>query len=315
MRRIRFSRVLGSAVVVTAAAISLVIGAVPAQASTLPLQGEASAFLNSTLVWNYSASPPGANVRCTPSAAHPYPVVLVEGTFASMYNSFGAVSPDLVNNGYCVYAFHYGQTLPFTGFYAMGDIAASASQLSAEVNKVLSQTGASKVDIVGWSQGGMMPRYYINNLGGASKVNMLVGFAPSNFGTNLDGAVNLIADLGELGVATALLSVTCAACVQQIQGSSFLTSLNSTPTVASVKYVVIETADDDVVTPYTNAFLPAAANVQNITLQNQCSQDHSDHISIAYDSNALQDMVNALGADNPSFQPSCAAVGPIFGNV
>ena len=113
----------------------------------------------------------------------------------------------------------------------------------------------------------MMPRYYINNLGGASKVNMLVGFAPSNYGTNLDGVVNLIADFGALGVATALLSVTCTACAEQIQGSSFLTSLDQAPTVASVRYVVIETADDDVVTPYTNAFLPAAANVQNITLQ------------------------------------------------
>ena len=52
---------------------------------------------------------------------------------------------------------------------------------------MLAGTGASKVDIVGWSQGGMMPRYYINNLGGASKVNMLVGFAPSNFGTTWTG--------------------------------------------------------------------------------------------------------------------------------
>ena len=82
-----------------------------------------------------------------------------------------------------------------------------------------------------------------------------------------------------------------------------------------MKYVVIETADDDVVTPYTNAFLPAAANVQNITLQNQCPQDASDHISIPYDSNALQDMINALGPDSAGFQPSCAAVGPVIGNV
>ena len=33
------------------------------------------------------------------------------------------------------------------------------------------------------------------------------------------------------------------------------------------------------------------------------------------DSNALQDMINALGPDRPGFQPCCAAVGPIFGNV
>jgi triacylglycerol esterase/lipase EstA (alpha/beta hydrolase family) len=295
--------------------LALVASSVPAQASTLPLQGEAAAFLNSTLIWNYGAAPAGANARCTPSATHPYPVILTEGTFASMYNSFGAISPDLVNNGYCVYAFNYGQTIPFSGFYAMGDIASSAAQLSAEVNKVLSQTGATKVDIVGWSQGGMMPRYYINNLGGASKVNMLVGFAPSNYGTDLDGVVNLIADFGALGVATALLSVTCTACAEQFQGSSFLTSLNQVPTVASVKYVVIETAHDDVVTPYANAFLPAASNVQNITLQSQCSQDGSDHISIPYDSNALQDMINALGPDSPGFKPSCATVGPIIGNV
>lgn len=315
MKLPRFSRIFGTSAVVAGTAVALVLTSVPAQASTLPLESEASAFLNSTFFWNYGASPPGANVRCTPSAAHPYPVVLVEGTFSSMYNSFGAIAPDLVNNGYCVYAFNYGQTLPLTGIYATGEIAASASQLATEVNNVLARTGASKVDLVGWSQGGMMPRYYIDNLGGAAKVNMLVGFAPSNYGTNLDGIVSLIADLGLLGLATALLSATCEACVEQFQGSSFLNNLNQTPTVSSVKYVVLETQDDEVVTPYTNAFLPAAPNVQNITLQNQCSQDASDHLSIAYDSNALQDMVNVLGPDNPNFQPTCASVGPIFGNV
>jgi triacylglycerol esterase/lipase EstA (alpha/beta hydrolase family) len=232
-----------------------------------------------------------------------------------MENSFGAISPDLVNSGYCVYAFNYGQTLPLTGIYATGDIAASAGQLASEVNQVLSQTGASKVDIVGWSQGGMMPRYYINDLGGGATVNMLVGLAPSNYGTTLDGLVTDISELGSLGLVTALLSATCPACTEQIQGSAFLSSLNSAPTAAGVKYVVIETADDEVVTPYTNAFLPAAGNVQDITLQLQCSQDRSDHLSIPYDSNALQDVVNALGSDNPDFQPSCAAVGPLIGNV
>jgi len=242
-------------------------------------------------------------------------VILTEGTFASMYSSFGAISPDLVNNGYCVYAFNYGQTIPLTGIYATGNIAASAAELSAEVNRVLTETGASKVDIVGWSQGGMMPRYYISDLGGAAKVNMLVGFAPSNYGTTLGGITTLIADLGLEGLATALLSVTCPACAQQLQGSSFLDSLNQTATVPGVRYVTIETADDEVVTPYTNAFLPAGPNVQNITLQDQCPQDASDHLSIPYDSNALQDMINALGPDDRDFQPSCAAVGPIFGNV
>lgn len=314
MKSWRWRRLL-TPVLVAGMTTALALSTVPAQASSLPMESEASAFLNSTFFWNYEAPPPGANVSCTPSAAHPYPVVLVEGTFSSMYNSFGAISPDLANNGYCVYAFNYGQTIPFTGFYAMGDIRASAAELSTEVNNVLAETGASKVDLVGWSQGGMMPRYYINDLGGAAKVNMLVALAPSNYGTTLDGLTTLVADLGLLGVATGLLSIACEACDQQLQGSSFLTSLNQAPTVPGVKYVVIETADEDVVTPYTNAFLPDAPNVQNITLQNQCPQDASDHLSIGYDSNALQDMINALGPDSPSFQSACAAVGPVFGNV
>jgi triacylglycerol esterase/lipase EstA (alpha/beta hydrolase family) len=303
--------VLAATVVVVA---SLVAGALPASASVAE-ESEASAFLGSTLFWNYQAPPPGANTGCRPSAAHPYPVVLVEGTFASMYNSFGALAPDLADNGYCVYAFNYGQTLPFTGFYAMGSIAASAGELSSEVDAVLAYTGASKVDLVGWSQGGMMPRYYINDLGGAAKVNMLVGLAPSNYGTNLDGLVNLLAGLGLLGLATGLLSLTCAACTEQLAGSAFLAALNRVPTVPSVRYVVIETTHDEVVTPYTNAFLPPAPNVSDITLQAQCPQDGSDHLSIPYDSNALQDVVNALGPDSPTFSPSCQAVGPILGNV
>ncbi len=149
---------LASLIAITATAAGGLAGPAQAASASLPLGGEASAFLTSANPLFYGASPLGANVSCHPSAAHPYPVVLVEGTFASMYNSFEAISPDLINNGYCVYAFNYGQTIPLSGFYAMGDIPASASQLAAEVNHVLAVTGASQVDLVGWSQGGMMPR-------------------------------------------------------------------------------------------------------------------------------------------------------------
>ena len=54
----------------------------------------------------------------------------------------------------------------------------SAAQLEAFVDRVLAATGAAKVSMVGHSQGGMMPRYYIQFLGGAGKVDDLVGLAP-----------------------------------------------------------------------------------------------------------------------------------------
>jgi triacylglycerol esterase/lipase EstA (alpha/beta hydrolase family) len=317
MRSSLFKRVFGAVVpvgIALACMLAVAAPAAPASAAT-SLPGEASTFLSSTLVWNWYASPPGANTGCIPSAQHPYPVVLSEGTFSSMYNSFGAISPYLAEQGYCVYAFNYGQTIWPSMFNAMGNIANSAAQLSSFVNHVRSVTGAHQVDIVGWSQGGMMPRYYINDLGGASYVHELVALAPSNYGTTLDGIENLVSSLGGLGIATSLVSPFCKACDQQLQGSSFLNALNAGGgTRPGVHYVVIETRYDEVVTPYTNAFL-SGPNVQNIVLQNQCSQDHSDHLSIPYDSNALQDVANALGADNPSFRPSCAWVGPLIGNV
>ncbi|CAM5231106.1 Alpha/beta fold hydrolase OS=Streptomyces tendae OX=1932 GN=F3L20_09145 PE=4 SV=1 [Streptomyces tendae] len=53
-------------------------------------------------------------------------------------------------------------------------------------------TGAAKVDIVGHSQGGMMPRHYLKFLGGAAEVNALIGIAPTNHGTTLGGLTALL---------------------------------------------------------------------------------------------------------------------------
>jgi triacylglycerol esterase/lipase EstA (alpha/beta hydrolase family) len=295
------------------AASVLALGASPATASQpLPVPNEA--VINATSAANPNTAPGGANVGCTPTRAHPYPVVLVHGTLSDMYSSFGALSPILANAGYCVYALNYGQTMQNSAIDGLGEIGASAGQLETFVNQVLAETGARKVDIVGWSQGGMMPRYYIDNLGGASKVHILTALSPSNHGTTLDGIATLIGDLGLGSEVNAEESSSCEACVEQEAGSPFLTALNAGGgTERSVKYVVIETEDDEVVTPYTSAFL-SGPNVQNILLQNQCPLDQSDHLSIPYDSNAAQDVLNSLGADDPNFQPVCAVVGPLIGD-
>jgi pimeloyl-ACP methyl ester carboxylesterase len=262
-----------------------------------------------------TVSPPGANNwSCKPTAAHPYPVVLVHGTLANMDDNWQAASPILASHGYCVFAFNYGGASATDDFQGTGDIATSAGQLASFVNEVLAATGASKVDLVGHSQGGMMPRYYINFLGGAAKVDKLIALAPSNYGTTLDGLTVLGETLGLLVPVNSVLGTTCEACVQQEVGSSFLAMLNAEPTVPSVSYTVIETRDDEVVTPYTNAFLPAGPNVTNITLQNQCPLDESDHLEIANDPVAMADMLNALDPAQPVKVP-CLLVLPVTGPV
>ena len=296
------------------AAASAPASAAAAASSKLPVDYDFA--LGAATTFNSPATPPpGANnFSCQPSATHPYPVVLVHGTLANMDDNWQAASPILVNHGYCVFAFNYGGSSATADFQGTGDIAASARQLAAFVTTVLAATGAAKVDIVGHSQGGMMPRYYINNLGGAAAVDKLIALAPSNYGTTLDGLTALGRQLSILVPINGLLSTQCVACVQQEVGSSFLTSLNAKPTASAVQYTVIESMDDEVVTPYTNAFLPAASNVTNITVNRQCVLDASDHLEIASDPIAMADMLNALDPAQPVKVP-CLVVLPVTGPV
>jgi triacylglycerol esterase/lipase EstA (alpha/beta hydrolase family) len=286
----------------------------PAKASTLRVNYSFAAGFDATFN-SPTTPPPGANdFGCKPGSAHPYPVVLVHGTFENMDDNWQAAAPLLANHGYCVFAFNYGGATAGSDIQGTGDIAAAAGQLAAFVDQVLAATGAPKVDIVGHSQGGMMPRYYIDNLGGAATVHTLVGIAPSNYGTTLDGLFTLVSTLNTVLPVNEGLSAACTSCAEQEQGSPFLAALNAHPTVPGVNYTVIESRDDEVVTPYTNAFLPAASNVTNITVQNQCPLDQSDHLEIGYDPIALADTLNALDPAKPVKVP-CVPVLPVTGPV
>src|SRR3954471_6941215 len=228
-----------------------------------------------------AAAPASAynDFTCRPTAAHSTPVVLVHGTFANSAGSWNLVDPALRADAYCTFALDYGNN-------ATGPIEQSAQQLADFVDRVLAATGASKVSIVGHSQGGMMPRYYVKNLGGDAKVDDLVGLAPSNHGTDNPFAAR---------------ASGCPACVEQAAGSPFITQLNAgDESPGSVSYTQVSTRYDEVVTPYTSAFLAPDANVTNVTLQDVCPNDTSEHLRTPYDPRAIRITLNALGPPGPS---------------
>lgn len=242
-------------------------------------------------------SPPGANDwSCKPSAEHPEPVVLVHGTFETMLKNWPTLSPKLKDEGYCVFALNYGGN-------AMGPIAESAAELKSFVGAVMGATGARQVDLVGHSQGGMMPRYYIKNLGGATKVDDLVGIVPSNHGTESSSAP-------EAEAPAEFENTACPACDEQQAGSEFLTELNAKDeTPAGPHYTVVTTKYDEVVRPYTSAFLAGSAReVTNVTLQDHCPLDPIEHDQAPNDPVVHQWVLHALertGPADPDFAPSC----------
>lgn len=167
------------------AAAALTVPAVSAaHADPVGAGAEAAAVNAAASGWN--------DYRCKPSAAHPRPVVLVHGTLGNSVDNWLALAPYLTVRGYCVFSVDYGQLPGVPLFHGLGPIDASAGQLSAFVDKVLAATGAAEVDLVGHSQGGMMPRYYLKFLGGAAKVGALVGIAPDNHGATLSGLTKLL---------------------------------------------------------------------------------------------------------------------------
>ena len=105
------------------------------------------------------------------------PIVFVHGYSGSTIVNFSAMIQWFKNAGYPsnrLYYYTYN-TLP--------GVAASANILKDKVNSVLAATGKSKVDIISHSMGGLVTRYYMKYLGGASKVKQVVNVATPHKGT------------------------------------------------------------------------------------------------------------------------------------
>ncbi len=229
-------------------------------------------------------------------------MVLVHGLLANQTDNWQTAAPLLADNGYCVFSLTYGNTAGVPPFNFLGGLAPmqqSALVLSAFVNKVLAATGAAKVDIVGHSEGATMPYWYLKFDGGAAKVAKMIGMSPVVHGTDLTGPAlvdDLVNELGMAPVEAAAISGECGSCLEFQPTSPFIQWLDANGiTAPGVIYTQIVTQYDELVVPYTSGIINAS-NSTNIVLQDQCATDFSDHLEIASDPVAMQDVLNALGS-------------------
>lgn len=287
-------------------------------------------------------APAGSNVPCLPSAEHPYPVVLVHGLAADQNDNWQTMAPFLADHGYCVFSLTYGNMAslprPLDEIGGLSDMAASAQQLAEFVDWVLAATHAPKVDIVGHSEGGTMPDYYLKFLGGSRVVAHFVALSGVLHGTTfwgLSDLYDLAAAYGFSSEIDAFVGKGCASCTEFLVGSSFMKALDAPhaqatageaatcPTdgaaVDGVSYTSIATEYDELVRPYDSDFInPSCANaatgidVDNIVVQHQCPTDLADHLAIASDQVAAQDVLNGL--DPAEAQPvHCTLTLPAVG--
>ncbi|MDT5129674.1 MAG: hypothetical protein QOH54_5318, partial [Mycobacterium sp.] len=296
---------LATAVANSAAAVSRTLIGAPDFESTGPFQVNYG-IINGLSFLNPQQPPPGANDdSINVTAQHPLPIILVNGTIATQGENWGVGAPVLANAGYKVYTFNYGNITQNPDFpiQATDDIRQSGLQLAAEVERVLLETGAPKVILIGHSQGGgILPAYYINNLDGADKVSQLIGIAPSNHGTDLDGLIGLrnLPILGPLAIAIA--NSFGQALEQQLLGSEFQQEVyGNGDTRPGVLYTTIASTHDEIVTPYTQQALDGP-NVTNIVLQDLYPGLPVGHAGVILSPQVWSLVLDAL-ASNPQANP------------
>ena len=191
----------------------------------------------------------------------------------------------------------------------------SAEQLSAFVDRVLAATGAAKVDIVGHSEGSLMPDYYVKFLGGAAKVDKIRGAGHALEGTNVALASNL-AEIGDhYGMTPAFYEQMrnfCESCEEFITGSDFMHKMNLAGVAdPAVTYTNIVTRFDELVWPSSSGLMDPRPNVATTSPEGLPARP-LEHLTVIYDPVAETLVTNALDPAHPRPVP-CTLVLPGVG--
>jgi triacylglycerol esterase/lipase EstA (alpha/beta hydrolase family) len=147
-----------------------------------------------------------------------------------------------------------------------GDLRAQVPVLDRAVHAALRRSGASSVDIVGYSAGGVITRLWVAD-GGATLVRRVLMLGTPNHGTDL------------AGLASSVVPDFCpSACEQLAPDSALIRQLNAgDETPSGPSWVSIWSDDDRVVFPPDSATLDGALD---IALQSVCGNvgdvSHSD---------------------------------------
>ena len=223
-----------------------------------------------------------------PTPGGPVPVVLVHG-YDGTPASFDVLSQRLRTAGRQVVVVQ----LPDRG---TGDIQTSAGVVARAVDR----THAARVDLVGYSAGGIVVRAYLGEPGRARHARHVVLLGSPNHGAQLAG---LAAMLGP--------QVCTGACAQLVPGSTLLNHLNQVVRGSEVPrgpdVTSIWTALDQTVTPPTSAVLAGARNVR---LQDVCANSRVDHGGLVRDPLSVGLALRALSGtlDGQPGHADCASL-------
>ena len=167
------------------------------------------------------------------------PVILVQGYAEPSWYFMYGIYRNLKKSG--------RQVFPVNLFPNIGDIREQAKIVANKIEQVKKEQNISKIDYVAHSMGGLIGRYYIQDMGGSDSIDHFVSIATPHYGTYL----------AWLGIGEAAK--------QMKPGSDFLAELNrENPIRKGIKYTSIWTKTDEIVLPSSNSVLQGSTVMPNV---------------------------------------------------
>ncbi len=167
-----------------------------------------------------------------------------------------------------------------------GDLREQASVLGEVVDELLASSEAASVDVIGYSAGGVVVRWWAQEDGGAAQARRIVTLGSPHHGTSAASLANAVFGAG------------CPEACQQLRpDSDLLTRLNSTDeTPSGPQWTAIWSESDDVVTPPSSGSLEGATDV---SLQEVCPGVVVEHGDLPRDPVVTALVLEAFGSGDP----------------
>lgn len=169
------------------------------------------------------------------------PVMLVQGYAEPSWYFMYGIYKDLKNNG-------WESIYPVNLFPNVTDIKEQAAIIAGKIEQAKKEQGVNRVDYVCHSMGGLIGRYYIQNIDSGNSIARYTSIATPHYGTNI----------AWLGIGEGAK--------QMRPGSEFLTNLNSgNPIYPNIRYTSMWTKTDEIVVPAESALLRGSLIMPDIS--------------------------------------------------
>jgi triacylglycerol lipase len=209
--------------------------------------------------------------------SEPGPVLLVPG-YGGNVNSLEPMADALRSAGRTAIVV----TPPGDG---TGDLRAQATHLGDVAERAVQDSGATSVDVIGYSAGGVVARLWVRDRGGVDLARRVLTLGSPHHGST------------QAALGAEFAGGCPPACEQLVPGSDVLRRLNAgDETPDGPLWSTIRSTSDQVVTPVDSAALEGAVNIR---IQDVCQTSTAAHSDLPRDPVVLAALGSVLGVEPP----------------